>query len=410
MSTLSRVLLSLCFPLLLLPGQLWALAFEATGTAPWDARQPTLSRERALQQAVRQIRQKASDYMRLRRQNEQTRGGLGGYDALEAYQAGAVDNVRVVEEQIKGGQLLLTVIGDIELYRDCQGGRADPPHRLTLALTHFPLQRPEQANTGYLHDIQNRFSNFLAYELRRSSALFNAIDLDRVNLVDDPTQAPARLLPEGRVTTALQQAEQFNVQYLISGVIRSMALQHPVQPREPNLFVDLYDRAGFGGQDSNRYFELDLFIHDAFTGVLVAQKRYQMQGKWELDPHIRTGFDSPPFWQQEYGQKMRALIRTISNDIQLQLGCEPLRARITRSRDDLLWIDAGSDSGLQPGDKLRVYRRVTRYDRENRPYFELEATGVELTLEQVQATLARGHLPADSGNLNIQRDDIVIAQ
>jgi hypothetical protein len=107
---------------------------------------------------------------------------------------------------------------------------------------------------------------------------------------------------------------------------------------------------------------------------------------------------------------MRALIRTISNDIQLQLGCEPLRARITRSRDDLLWIDAGSDSGLQPGDKLRVYRRVTRYDRENRPYFELEATGVELTLEQVQATLARGHLPADSGNLNIQRDDIVIAQ
>jgi hypothetical protein len=230
MSTLSRVLLSLCFPLLLLPGQLWALAFEATGTAPWDARQPTLSRERALQQAVRQIRQKASDYMRLRRQNEQTRGGLGGYDALEAYQAGAVDNVRVVEEQIKGGQLLLTVIGDIELYRDCQGGRADPPHRLTLALTHFPLQRPEQANTGYLHDIQNRFSNFLAYELRRSSALFNAIDLDRVNLVDDPTQAPARLLPEGRVTTALQQAEQFNVQYLISGVFRSMALIFTIAP------------------------------------------------------------------------------------------------------------------------------------------------------------------------------------
>lgn len=405
----SKLHLLLYVALIFTSSKVWALAFEATGQARWDKANPILSREQALQHATDQIRQKAADYMTSQHRERLTRSGPQGHDSLDVYPTGAVNNVRVIEENIKKKTLYLTVVGDIELYMDCNEEKRDLPHHRTLAVTHFPLERPDEANTGYLHDIQFKFSNLLAYELGRSSYFFNAVDIGLINLVENPVQAPARLLPEGSITTALHHSEQFNVQYLVSGVIRSMALHNPAQPREPNLLVDLYNRSSLNPGFHNRNFELDVFVHDAFTGALISQKRYHMTGDWTLDPHIRAGFESPQFWQQDYGKKMREVIRVISNDIQLLLGCEPIRARITQTQQESVWINTGTDSGLRQGDKLRVYRRMTHYDSELRPYFELRDTGQLLTLEDVQPTMSRGRLPADSNTLNIQQDDIVIA-
>ncbi len=395
----------LMLTLLLLPGQASALAIEATGQAPYQVDDPGLSRQQALQRAMEQASIRTSAWLSGSRQ---ARDGVLEIDTLRLNTLGKVSNVRVIDEQVKSGQISVTIIADVDIAQGCKDSLPETAYRKSLAVTHFPLENPAEASNGHLQDIQQGFATLLAYELRQSST-FAALDAGSLNIIGDPTRAPVRLLPEGTLTTLLHNSEQHQVQYLISGVIRSLAPHYATGPREPNVLIDLYRQADLEKRYRQRDFVLDLFIHDAFTGALKHQQRYHMNADWNADSHTKVGFGTPEFWRQPFGQQLRAVIRAVSNDIQLQLTCEPFTARITRTRDKEVWISAGSLDGLKPGDRLSVYRRLTHYDSQMRPEYELINTEHSLILTRTQPTLARGTLEVDSETLNIQQDDIVIA-
>ncbi|MBA4502818.1 flagellar assembly protein T N-terminal domain-containing protein [Marinobacterium marinum] len=391
--------------LLLLPGRVSALAVEATGQAPYNVEDPGLSRQQALQRAMEQASIQASVWLSGTRQ---AHNGALEIDTLRLNTLGRVSNVRVINEQVRDGQLQVSIIADVDIAQGCKDSRPEIAYRKSLALTQFPLENPADANNGYLHDIQQGLATLLAYELRQSST-FSALDAGSLNIIGDPTQAPVRLLPEGSLTSLMHNSEQHQVQYLVSGVIRSLMPHYPTQPREPNVLVDLYRKMDSTTGYRQRDFVLDLFIHDAFTGALKHQQRYHMSADWDADSHAKVGFGTPEFWRQPFGQQLRAVIRAISNDIQLQLTCEPFTARITRTQNRDVWISAGSLDGLKAGDRLSVYRRLTHYDSQMRPVHELINTEQSLTITHTQPVFSRGRLAVDSETLNIQQDDIVIA-
>ncbi|MBV0932490.1 flagellar assembly protein T N-terminal domain-containing protein [Marinobacterium weihaiense] len=391
--------------LILLPPTAAAITVEAIGQAPYSRQDPGLSRQQALQRAMEQASIQAASWLSGTRQ---ARNGMLDIDTVRLRSMGKVSNVRVIDEKVQGGQISLTILADVDVGAECHDSRRETAYRKSLAFTHFPLEQPADANDGALHEIQQGMATLLAYQLRQSST-FNALDAGHLNIIGTPTQAPVRLLPEGTLTTLLHDSEQHRVQYLVSGVIRSLAAHHAPGPQQPNVLVDLYRQHAPEHGYHQRDFVLDLFIHDAFTGSLVHQQRYHMTADWNADSHDKVGFGTPRFWQQPFGQQLRAVIRTVSNDIQQQLICEPFTARITRTRDKTVWIGAGSLDGLKTGDRLSVYRRLTHYDSQMRPEYELINTEHSLTLTRVQPTQARGTLDAASETLNIQQDDIVIA-
>lgn len=389
----------------LIPGTAAALAIEATGQAPYSAEDPGLSHQHALQRAMEQASIRAASWLSSTRQ---ARDGIIEIDTLRLRSLGRVSNVRVIDEQVNGNQVSVTIIADVDIAAGCRDSHEETAYRKSLAITSFPLEQPGDANDGSLHEIQQGFATLLAYELRQSST-FDALDAGSLNIIGAPGSAPVRLLPEGTLTTLLHNSEQHQVQYLISGVIRSLAPHHTSGPQQPNVLIDLYQRADLEKRYHQRDFVLDLFIHDAFTGALTHQQRYHMTADWNADSHDHIGFGTPRFWQQPFGQKLRSVIRAVSNDIQLHLTCEPFTARITRAREQEVWISAGSLDGLTSGDRLSVYRRLTHYDSQMRPEYELINTEHSLTLTSVQPTLARGTLEVNSETLNIQQGDIVIA-
>ncbi|MBR9827927.1 MAG: hypothetical protein GYB41_04695 [Oceanospirillales bacterium] len=393
------------FTLLLLPGRAVALAIEATGQAPHTAEDPGLGRQQALQRAMAQASSQAASWLSSTRQ---ARDGILEIDTLRLRSLGKVSNVRIIDEQISRGQISVTIIADVDIAQGCKDSHPETAYRKSLAVTHFPLEQPQEANNGYLHEIQQGLATLLAYELRQSST-FDALDAGSLNIIGNPGTAPVRMLPEGTLTTLLHSSEQHQVQYLVSGVIRSLAPHQAIGPRDPNILVDLYRQADVVDRYHKRDFVLDLFIHDALTGTLQHQQRYHMNADWNADAHAKVGFGTPAFWQQPFGQELRSVIRAISNDIQLQLTCEPFTARITRTRNKEVWISAGSIDGLKPGDRLSVYRRLTHYDSQMRPEYELVNTEHSLTITRTQPNLASGTLDVDSETLNIQQDDIVIA-
>ncbi|GAA0791538.1 flagellar assembly protein T N-terminal domain-containing protein [Marinobacterium sediminicola] len=406
MKQLAAALLHLLtLTLLLLPSQASAVSIEATGQAPYVEEDPGLSRQQALQRAMEQASIRASAWLSGTRQ---ARDGVLEIDTLRLSTLGKVSNVRVIDEQVRDDQISVTIIADVDIAQGCKDSLPQTAYRKSLAITHFPLENPADANNGQLHEIQQGLATLLAYELQRSST-FEALDAGNLNIIGDPTQAPVRLLPEGTLTTILNNTPQHQVQYLISGVIRGMAPHYTPGPREPNVLVDLYRQFDREQRFHQRDLVLDLFIHDAFTGALKHQQRYHMTADWNADSHAKVGFGTPQFWQQPFGQQLRSVIRAVSNDIQLQLTCEPFTARITRTRDKEVWISAGSLDGLKPGDRLSVYRRLTHYDGQMRPEYELINTEHNLTLTQTQPSFSKGTLDVDSETLNIQQDDIVIA-
>lgn len=397
--------LAISFSLTLMANLAHAIAIEATGQAPYSGKDPGLSRQEALERAMQQASIRASSWLSSTRQ---VRDGIIEVDTLRLRSLGQVSNVRVINEDIRSGQISVTIIADVDIAQGCKDSQPETAYHKSLAVTHFPLERPGDARNGQLQDIQHSFATLLAYELRRSSS-FNALDAGELNIIGAPQLAPVKRLPEGTLTTVLNDSEQHNVQYLVSGVIRSLAPHHPTGPREPNVLIDLYRQADVQERFDKRDFVLDLFIHDALTGHLKHQQRYHMSADWDADSHAAVGFGTPTFWRQPFGQQMRSVIRAVSNDIQLQLACEPFRARILRTRDNQVWINAGSQDGLAEGDRLSVYRRFTQYGLDGETRLELENTGYSLTLDSLQPNMSRGTLELPAAGLNIQRDDIVIA-
>ncbi len=401
--TLSYRLLLL---ILLIPGLASAVTIEATGQAPYSKVDPGVSRQQALQRAMEQASMQASSWLSSTRQ---ARDGVLQVDNIRIRSQGQVTNVRVINEQVDDDQISVTIIADVNIAQGCSDNRAATAYRKSLAITHFPLERPQDASNGNLQGIQQGLATLLSFDLRNNST-FNALDAGELNIIGDPQQAPVRLLPEGTLSTLLDHSEQFNVQYLVSGVIRSLAPHYESGPRPPNVLTDLYRRIDYHEEGyEQRDLVLDLFIHDAFTGALQHQQRYHLTADWTSDSHSKVGFDTPEFWNQPFGQQVRSLIRTLSNDIQLQLTCEPFKARITQTRDRQVWINAGRLDGLRSGDRLSVYRRFTHYGLDGETRSELENTGYSLTLETLQPHLAQGLLEIPAAGLNIQRDDIVIA-
>ncbi|MGB2131565.1 MAG: flagellar assembly protein T N-terminal domain-containing protein [Marinobacterium sp.] len=400
-----KSLVSALLFLLLLPIQASAVAIEATGQAPYSAADPGQSRQQALKRAMQQASIQAASWLSSTRQ---VRDGVLEIDTLRLRSLGQVSNVRVIDEKVADGHISVSILADVDIAQGCKDSRPETAYHKSVAVTHFPLERPGDARHGQLEGVQQSLATLLAYELKRSST-FNALDVGELNIIGAPDQAPVRILPEGALTTALEHSEQHNVQYLVSGVIRSLAPHHATGPRESNVLLDLYRQVDYEERYHKRDFVLDLFIHDAFTGTLQHQQRYHMTADWTADSHAKVGFGTPEYWNQPYGKQTRSLIRAISNDIQLQLTCEPFKARITRTRDREVWINAGHLDGLKAGDQLSVYRRFTHYGLDNRLRYELENTGYSLTLRELQPDLARGALELPAAGLNIQRDDIVIA-
>ena len=152
---------------------------------------------------------------------------------------------------------------------------------------------------------------------------------------------------------------------------------NPELASERSVIEGLYERTRYKGERFARELRVDLFIHDGFSGELVTSRSYSTQGNWTENRTEKVGFANPRFWRTDYGQKVDELIEQMVSDLNVQVGCQPFMARITRTDNKRLYIDAGSDAGLRPGDTLNVYRLNTFYDNTQRA---LLTNPVDLTL------------------------------
>jgi len=380
-----------------------AITIEAEGSAPIIDNNLGQARELALSRAREQASLQSSVWIST---TQEVRDGILEIDNMRVSSLTELSNIRIIDEYIQGNQLVVRILAEAEPRPGCANGQPPLSYRKTVAIAGFPLAHPGDARYGNLDSIQQELATLLTRSLQEST--LNVMDRGSLQLLGVQNQPPLQL-PEGALSRHLNHAQSQQTQYLVTGVIRDLGMHNPAAPRPPNLLVDTYNRLDYASSKHLRNFVLDLYIFDTFTGQRLWQKSFATAGRWNRPAHEKTGFGSALFWQEDFGQKVQATLEDIAAYLDQTLMCEPFRTRITRTEGSNAWISAGSLAGLKPGDRLNVYRLYTHYDANNQPFSELRNTHQTLTLEEVQPTLSRGRLPADSRSINIQQDDIVIA-
>lgn len=377
---------------------------EAIGQAP-IAGNKALAREQAIADAKQQAALQAAAFIS---STQQISDGILEIDNLRISTQSVISNVEVIDEKRIGDRLHVRIRAEVEVSTPCSNGSSGNSFRKSVAITAFALEHPLQASRGNLRNVESQLSAILAQNLNQQAGI-QALNASQLNLHPHLSTATTQQYDHGALTTMLNNTQSLEAQYIVSGVVRDLSMLDPAAANEQNWLISFYNEQDFKSDKHLRNFAVELFIHDGFSGALIEQRLYQTQGRWNFSDQEYPGFGSPAFFNSHYGEAVQKLVNKISHELKNTLRCQPFSARITQAEDNTLWINAGRNSGLNPGDKLSVYRKSTHYDpTTGQTNSELNNTRLTLTISQVHAATANGSLNGSATQSNIQPGDVVI--
>lgn len=229
----------------------------------------------------------------------------------------------------------------------------------------FSQRKPTDANAGDLYQVEYQLPQYLSQQLadKRSTIAPQYVDQAlAMNTGSSETQLEIHSQRLGR---------SYRSQIIVSGEILDMAMAQPEATYNPSLYrrfvngsLDLLGvRTSFDKRD--RLFSFQVNLRDGFTGQQLFSKRYDTYGLWKTTK--RVGFGTPLFWQSDYGQQVKGLVKMASDELSEVIKCQPFIAQIeSRPGQTQVILQGGANNGLHAGDTLALYQLViqgseTRY-------------------------------------------------
>ncbi len=207
--------------------------------------------------------------------------------------------------------------------------------RKKLLVLGMPVQHPLEATD--LPDVDSAWSRALQQRLHTT---------DRYLMRDGSSHFLAAQENVRKEIIAL--AKKFDAQIVIAGLFTSLGTQ---SGRIPLGQLGSIPRP-FGDQ---RVIEIELDVYDGHSGTRLKRLRNETQVTGEVTNQgitpLRGGFFLTPL-----GQAMSGLLDRQVADIEDELACLPLQARIVHAKSRDVQIDAGFTSNIRIGDVLRVFQ------------------------------------------------------
>jgi len=379
-----------------------ALTVEVVGQAPVNGAMSHV-RQLAMEDAMRKASLRAGAQISSTQLMEH---GVIAEDKVKLRSDAQLKNVEVLWEDQLDGLYQIAIRADVSAQAMCPN--STQRYRKAIAVTGFGLANPMQASLGQLQNIEQDLPRVLVNTLNDRGAT-HALDATRTSLFRDPRRAPSAETPQQRLTTSVSLATQLGAQYVVSGVVRDLAMQGEVSDRRPGVTDKWLSLLGVEQGNSQRQFVVDVFVHDGLSGAMLFQRSYSTTGSWDLPRQQAVGFASPQFWQTGYGDQVRGLLTSVVDDLDEVLRCQPFMARVVKARGNRLHIEASAGAGIRPGDKFEVYRTGTFYNLDLEPRTELSDMATEVVVKQVQPQFVVAEMKYTAEHLAIQRDDMVIA-
>lgn len=233
-------------------------------------------------------------------------------------------------------------------------------HRKKLLITAFPRREQNSSNLGALHDVEQALPALLGERLSQAPAVASSQLLDRSlagSATPDPEMAQA----------ARRLAKRHHAQLVLSGEVLDMSMAHsregfnpgPINRARNGLVNTLHLPSAWDSRQ--RQFVLQLTLRDGITGEPLSRRQYQSRGAWNAGTPHRVGFDSPRFWDTDYGRELGELIDRAGEDLGEHIRCQPLTASLDiPTHPGQIILHSGTNQGLKAGDRLRLYKVIFR--------------------------------------------------
>ncbi len=376
---------------------------SAEGVAPIEYNDENSARVRAMRNAIENASMQVSANVQSTQVME---NGNLTVDYLRINSAAKVTNIQIMSEGRDGDLYRVSIMAKVSPNQICANVMANQ-YRKAVAITGFAMEHPEHATLGHLGAVDRSLAALLVSDLNAQQGML-ALSANYMTLYPNVANAPTQISPRMALTRAVTAAKDLGVQFVVSGVIRDMAMENPEAPRANNWDKWL-QRVGITKAKRTRHFVFDVFVHDGYSGALVFQSRYRTYGLWNERKNAQVGFGTAKYFSTDYGQQVRMLLDQAVADLQQTVQCQPFMATIAQVSGNRIYISSGAESGLRPGDFLSVYRTSQKFDRQGDSFWQIIDTRLAAEVKQVQPYFAVAELAIGVERLNLQVDDLVMA-
>lgn len=376
---------------------------EAEGIAPVEYGDEVSARVRAMRNAIKNASMQVSASVQ---SSQVVENGNLTVDYLRVNSAAQVSGIEVLSEESSDGLYKVKIEAKVSPNQQCANVVSNSYHK-SVAITGFAMEHPEHSTLGRLGSVDRSLAALLVNDLNGRQGI-RALSANYMTLYPNTPNAPTQISPRMTLTRAVSTAKDLGVQFIVSGVIRDMAMENPDAPRASNWDKWL-SKVGISKAKRTRHFVFDVFVHDGYSGALVFQSRYKTYGLWNEKNNAEAGFGTARFFSTDYGQQVRLLIDQAVNDLQQTVQCQPFMATIAQVDGQRIYVSSGAESGLRPGDYLSVYRTSQKFNREGDSFWQISDTRLVAEVKQVQPYYAVAELAIGAERLNLQVEDIVMA-
>lgn len=376
---------------------------EASGVAEIEFDDENSARVRALRNAIENASIQISANVHSTQVME---NGNLTVDYLRLNSAAKVTDITVMSEGREGNLYRVNIIAQVSPDQICSNVVSNH-YRKSVGITGFAMEHPDHATLGHLGPVDRSLPALLVNDLNGRDGI-RALGATYMTLYPSVSNAPTQLSPRMTLTRAVTAARDLGVQFVVSGVIRDMAMENPDAPRARNWDRWL-NRIGLHKAERSRHFVFDVFVHDGYSGALVFQSRYRTYGLWNEKNNERVGFGTAKYFSTDYGQQVNLLLDQVVSDLQSTIQCQPFMATIAQVEGKRIFVSSGAESGLRPGDFISVYRTSQRFDRAGDSFWQIADTRLVAEVKQVQPHFSVAELAIDTDRLNLQMDDLVMA-
>lgn len=272
-------------------------------------------------------------------------------DSIQVRSSSHVSKADIISESIEGKTITLHIQAELQGSGDrCELTAGQ--YRKKVAATYFSLLDGADLSINDYYGFQRGIPTELLQRLS-ASGNFLVRDASHQSLHQDPldyttisgTGVPSRPLINNLLI-------KDGIQYVISGVIRDLGPEPP--PSGPNSSVSA--NLGFEWKPRWRNLEIEFFIHDAYTGELMARHRYAKRARGEILPKQATRFGTRDFYRSTYGKLFEEVLEQETTAISKLLSCRPSIAKVLNLQKDHLYIDLGRDTKIEKGDTVTIYK------------------------------------------------------
>lgn len=244
---------------------------------------------------------------------------------------GAIGKVNIVREW-QDGEIFHVIIA-VDTEQMPGQATAAVGYKKKLTVTPFHLQTPRQAFD--LDDIAVELPREL---LRRFESNHQFLAKSSQYYISQEVHGPSQ-----DNNAVKRMANMHGSQFVISGEV---------------LNTGVSDEDGLLGflNKKKRQFEIEIYLHDGFSGALLARHRFGQVALGDVMIGRSVPFSSQQFFKTAYGRAVDKVIDDAVSQLSRDMEKFPFSTKVIRMMDGRIYIDAGSTSFIAPGDTLTVYQ------------------------------------------------------